>query len=238
MTQYVYDFAEGDKDQQGPARRQGREPRRDDPARAAGAARLHHHDRGVPARTCAAGHEPAELRVQVTMALRRLEDQVGRRLGDRHDPLLVSVRSGAKFSMPGMMETVLNVGLNDCFGAAGWPRRRATSGSRGTPTAGWCRCSARPCWTSTATLFADALDAGEGGQGRRRPTSTWTPATCKTLVERFKEIVVEHAGREFPQDPREQLDLAIAGGLRLVEHRPRARCTAGASGSPTTSAPP
>ena len=47
------------------------------------------------------------------MALRRLEDEVGRRLGDAVDPLLVSVRSGAKFSMPGMMETVLNVGLND-----------------------------------------------------------------------------------------------------------------------------
>ena len=61
----------------------------------------------------AAGKEPAELRVQVTQALRQLEDQLGRRLGDRHDPLLVSVRSGAKFSMPGMMETVLNIGLND-----------------------------------------------------------------------------------------------------------------------------
>ena len=47
------------------------------------------------------------------MALRRLEDEVGRRLGDSVDPLLVSVRSGAKYSMPGMMETVLNVGLND-----------------------------------------------------------------------------------------------------------------------------
>ena len=56
---------------------------------------------------------PPELRVQVTMALRRLEDSLGRLLGDTNDPLLVSVRSGAKFSMPGMMETVLNVGLND-----------------------------------------------------------------------------------------------------------------------------
>ncbi len=59
------------------------------------------------------GEEPQSLRVQVTMALRRLEDQLGRRLGDVQDPLLVSVRSGAKYSMPGMMETVLNVGLND-----------------------------------------------------------------------------------------------------------------------------
>ena len=61
----------------------------------------------------ALGNEPGELHVQVTMALRHLEDKVGRRLGGRRDPLLVSVRSGAKFSMPGMMETVLNIGLND-----------------------------------------------------------------------------------------------------------------------------
>ena len=53
------------------------------------------------------------MRVQVTTALRQLEDAIGRRLGDRHDPLLVSVRSGAKFSLPGMMETVLNSGLSD-----------------------------------------------------------------------------------------------------------------------------
>jgi len=59
------------------------------------------------------GEEPQTLRVQVTMALRRLEDQLGRRLGDLVDPLLVSVRSGAKFSMPGMMDTVLNIGLSD-----------------------------------------------------------------------------------------------------------------------------
>ncbi len=59
------------------------------------------------------GRLPDELRVQVTMAVRHLEDAVGRRLGDSVDPLLVSARSGARFSMPGMMETVLNVGLND-----------------------------------------------------------------------------------------------------------------------------
>jgi phosphoenolpyruvate synthase/pyruvate phosphate dikinase len=51
------------------------------------------------------------LLVQVTMALLQLEDNIGRRLGDRHDPLLVSVRTGAKFCMPGIMETVLNIGL-------------------------------------------------------------------------------------------------------------------------------
>ena len=112
MTKYVYDFTEGDKDQKDLLGGKG--------ANLAEMTKL-----GLPVppgftittEACreylAQGSEPGELRVQVTMALRQLEDNVGRRLGDRHDPLLVSVRSGAKFSMPGMMETVLNIGLND-----------------------------------------------------------------------------------------------------------------------------
>ncbi|MEK9737928.1 MAG: PEP/pyruvate-binding domain-containing protein, partial [Candidatus Nanopelagicales bacterium] len=59
------------------------------------------------------GEEPTELGEQITMSLERLQQSMGRRLGDPADPLLVSVRSGARFSMPGMMETVLNIGLND-----------------------------------------------------------------------------------------------------------------------------
>src|SRR5699024_8127264 len=59
------------------------------------------------------GALPPRLRVEVTTALRAIEDQMHRQLGDFHDPLLVSVRSGAQHSMPGMMDTVLNVGLND-----------------------------------------------------------------------------------------------------------------------------
>ena len=59
------------------------------------------------------GREPAELAEQVSVQLDRLEERMGRRLGDPDDPLLVSVRSGARYSMPGMMETVLNIGLND-----------------------------------------------------------------------------------------------------------------------------
>ena len=61
----------------------------------------------------AAGEAPETLDVEVTAHLREVEQAMGRRLGDPSDPRLVSVRSGAKFSMPGMMETVLNIGLND-----------------------------------------------------------------------------------------------------------------------------
>ena len=59
------------------------------------------------------GAQPIELKQQIDAALADLENSMGKKLGDGLDPLLVSVRSGAKFSMPGMMETVLNIGLND-----------------------------------------------------------------------------------------------------------------------------
>src|SRR6186997_2430455 len=112
MTKYVFDFTEGDKDQKDLLGGKG--------ANLAEMTKL-----GLPVppgftittEACreylSRGSEPGELRVQVTMALRQLEDNIGRKLGDPSDPLLVSVRSGAAFSMPGMMETVLNVGLTD-----------------------------------------------------------------------------------------------------------------------------
>ena len=149
MTQYVYDFTEGNKDQKDLLGGKG--------ANLAEMTRL-----GLPVppgftittEACreylALGTEPGELRVQVTMALRHLEDGVGRRLGDRHDPLLVSVRSGRE---------VLDA-RHDGNGAQHRPERRerqgsgggvaATSGSPGTPTAGCCRCTARPFSTCPA----------------------------------------------------------------------------------------
>jgi pyruvate,orthophosphate dikinase len=112
MQKYVYEFTEGGKDQKDLLGGKG--------ANLAEMTRL-----GLPVppgftvtteacrRYLADGASPPALRVQVTRALRALEDKVERMLGDPEDPLLVSVRSGAKFSMPGMMETVLNIGLND-----------------------------------------------------------------------------------------------------------------------------
>ena len=84
---------------------------------------------------------PDGLDEQVADGLARLEERAGRRLGDPQDPLLVSVRSGARESMPGMLDTVLNLGLND-ESVEGSPRPRAIRGSRGTPTGASCRCSA------------------------------------------------------------------------------------------------
>ncbi|GAA5121779.1 pyruvate, phosphate dikinase [Pseudonocardia adelaidensis] len=155
----------------------------------------------------AQGEEPQSLRVQVTMALRRLEDQLGRRLGDVQDPLLVSVRSGAKFSMPGMMETVLNVGLNDysvkgLADAAGDERFAWDSYRRLIQMFG------RTVLGMPGALFEDALEAAKRRTGAR--TDVELPAEELTaLVESFKQVVAAHTGREFPQDPREQLDMAM-----------------------------
>ena len=152
------------------------------------------------------GRLPDQLRVQVTMAVRSLEDAVGRRLGDSVDPLLVSVRSGARFSMPGMMETVLNVGLND-FSVPGLVK---ASGDE------------RFVWDSYRRLiqmfgktvlgvdgeaFAHALDRAKEAKGVQDDLGL-DAADLQEVVEQFKQLVLEHTGRPFPQDPREQLDLA------------------------------
>ena len=112
MIQYVHMFSEGDRDQKDLLGGKG--------ANLAEMVKL-----GLPVppgftittEACRAylseGRVPPEVRVEVTQRLRDVEDLIGRTLGDSEEPLLLSVRSGAKFSMPGMMETVLNVGLND-----------------------------------------------------------------------------------------------------------------------------
>ena len=112
MTQYVYGFSEGSKDQK-------------DLLGGKGANLAEMTNLGLPVppgftittEACRAyleqGDEPAELAAQVATHLAALEATMGKTLGQADDPLLVSVRSGAKFSMPGMMETVLNIGLND-----------------------------------------------------------------------------------------------------------------------------
>ncbi len=150
---------------------------------------------------------PPELRVEVTKAVRQLEDAIGRTLGDFHDPLLVSVRSGAKFSMPGMMETVLNVGLNDgsvqgLVEFSGDERFAWDSYRRLIQMFG------KTVLDIDGDLFSDALDAKKAACGVTADTGL-TAADLKELVEEFKQIVLRESGAEFPQHPREQLDMAI-----------------------------
>jgi len=156
--------------------------------------------------------EPPELAEQIEKHLTQMETALGRGLGQPADPLLVSVRSGAKFSMPGMMETVLNVGLNDdsVQGLAEQSR------------------DARFAWDSYRRLvqmfgktvlgidgahFESRLDAAKAKRGSTNDLSL-DADDLRTLVAEYKAVVREATGRDFPQDPREQLSMAVLAVFR------------------------
>ncbi|MGW4045791.1 pyruvate, phosphate dikinase [Streptomyces sp. NPDC004721] len=153
------------------------------------------------------GEEPAALRDEVSAHLDALEQKMGKKLGQPDDPLLVSVRSGAKFSMPGMMDTVLNIGLSDksVQGLAkqagddrfAWDSYRRLIQMFGKTVLG-----------VEGELFEDALDKAKETKKVTVDTEL-EAADLKKLVTTFKKIVKKEAGRDFPQDPREQMDLAI-----------------------------
>ena len=141
------------------------------------------------------------------------------------DPLLVSVRSGARESMPGMLDTVLNLGLERRRRWRGSRARPATSASPGTPTGASCRCSGTSAAASPGERFEDGDQGAQGGGRReaRHRARRWT--TCRALAATFKELYREQTGEDFPQDPREQLRQAIRAvfdswmGERAVEYR-------------------
>ncbi|MFC9506915.1 pyruvate, phosphate dikinase [Streptomyces sp. NPDC057002] len=153
------------------------------------------------------GEEPAALRDEVSAHLDALEARMGKKLGQADDPLLVSVRSGAKFSMPGMMDTVLNIGLSDksVQGLAkqagddrfAWDSYRRLIQMFGKTVLG-----------VDGELFEDALEAAKAAKKVTVDTEL-EAADLKKLVTKFKKIVKAEAGRDFPQSPREQMDLAI-----------------------------
>ncbi|WP_262063665.1 pyruvate, phosphate dikinase [Streptomyces sp. STR69] len=153
------------------------------------------------------GEEPAALRDEVSAHLDALESTMDKKLGQADNPLLVSVRSGAKFSMPGMMDTVLNIGLSDksVQGLAkqagderfAWDSYRRLIQMFGKTVLG-----------VDGDLFEEALDKAKETKKVTVDTEL-DAADLKKLVTRFKRIVKTEAGRDFPQDPREQMDLAI-----------------------------
>ncbi|MFB4315451.1 pyruvate, phosphate dikinase [Actinomadura sp. 21ATH] len=153
------------------------------------------------------GSFPEGLGAEVNAHLAALEERMGKRLGDPGDPLLVSVRSGAKFSMPGMMETVLNIGLNDesVHGLA------AQSGDERFAWDSYRRLIqmfGKTVLDIEGDLFEDAIEAAKEAKGTK-DDGDLDAADFRALVDRFKGIVRDRAGRDFPTDPREQMDLAI-----------------------------
>ena len=211
MVKYVYDFSEGDKSMKDLLGGKG--------ANLAEMTKL-----GLPVppgftittEACRAylkeSTVPESLATEVTRALRGVEDQMGRHLGDPSDPLLVSVRSGAKFSMPGMMETVLNIGLNDesVLGLA------AVSGNERFAWDSYRRLIqmfGKTVLDIDGDLFSDALDALKADRGVKGDTEL-TAEDLKGLVDTFKGIVKEQTGNDFPQDPRTQMDMGIEAVFR------------------------
>ena len=206
MTTYVFDFAKGNKDQK-------------DLLGGKGANLAEMTNLGLPVppgftittEACKAyleaGDVPEGLADEVTKHLADVEKAMGRSLGDAEDPLLVSVRSGAKFSMPGMMETVLNVGLNDesvkgLATQSGDERFAMDSYRRLLQMFG------ATVLHIESDLFSSALDEAKKGAGTENDLDLGVDELTQ-LVGTYKGLIKEHAGRDFPQAPREQLDLAM-----------------------------
>ena len=205
-TKYVYAFAEGNKDLK-------------DLLGGKGANLAEMTNIGLPVppgftittEACraylASGVQPPELTAQVDRHLDALQAAMGKRLGDPEDPLLVSVRSGSKFSMPGMMETVLDVGLNDSsvHGLAriadddrfAWDSYRRLVQMFG-----------KTVLRIDGAHFDDVFDAAKRARGTSDDLGL-DAADLRSVVGAFQAVVRERAGREFPQDPREQLDMTI-----------------------------
>src|SRR5688500_15184391 len=209
MTKYVYDFSEGNKDMKDLLGGKG-----------ANLAEMTNMDLPVPpgftisTEACLVfleqGGAPPDMLQEVDEHLATLEQAMGRPLGDPDDPLLVSVRSGAKFSMPGMMDTVLNLGLND----------RSVEGLA-KQSDGDVR-FAKDAYRRFIQMFGkivmdvpgEAFEAALGrAKERKGPAAQDTDLDADeltALIEEFRGLYRTHTGEEFPQDPKEQLRLAIA----------------------------
>jgi pyruvate,orthophosphate dikinase len=151
---------------------------------------------------------PPELADEVDHHLDLLQQKMGKKLGQADDPLLVSVRSGAAVSMPGMMETVLNVGLND-------DSVDGLAHQSGNPRFAWdayrrlIQMFGKTVLGMDGEVFEDAIEAAKQRKGTKNDLDL-DADDLRALVDNFKAAVQEHTSREFPQDPREQMDLAIA----------------------------
>ena len=161
-----------------------------------------------------------EIQDQIFAALKTLEEIQGKKFGDNSDPLLVSVRSGARASMPGMMDTILNLGLNDIavegFAAkTGNPRFAYDSYRR------FIQMYSDVVMEVPKSYFEKIIDELKAEKGVHFDTEL-TTEDLKELVKRFKEVYKENMnGEEFPQDPSEQLMGAVKAVFRSWDN-PRA----------------
>lgn len=169
------------------------------------------------------GNMPSGLLEEVRSRLKKLEELTGKRFNDPESPLLVSVRSGAPYSMPGMMDTILNLGMNDRIVES---LARLTGDKRFAYDAyrRFIQMFSRIAMGVKGELFEQALERTRHRLGVKHDFEI--PASeLEKLVQEFKEIVKRETGREFPQDPWEQLTMAIEAVFkswnnpRAIEYR-------------------
>ncbi|MFJ2031098.1 pyruvate, phosphate dikinase [Streptosporangium sp. NPDC087985] len=204
MPKYVYDFTEGNKDLK-------------DLLGGKGANLAEMTNLGLPVppgftittdacrRFLEDGALPEGLEEEISGHLAALEGRMGRRLGQADDPLLVSVRSGSKFSMPGMMETVLNIGLNDesvhgLAKQAGGNERFAWDSYRRL-----IQMFGKTVQHIDGALFDNALEELKNG----RDDLDLEADDFQRLVETYKDIVRTQTGQDFPADPHRQMSMAV-----------------------------
>ncbi len=165
------------------------------------------------------GKFPAGMWTQVEKNLAKLEKAMGLRFGDRNAPLLVSVRSGARVSMPGMMDTVLNLGLND-QAVEGLARRSQDPRFAYDSYRRFIQMFSNVVLDISIKYFEEILEKRKRERGVELDTEL-TTADLQEVVRRYKALVRERRGREFPQDPRQQLRQAV-GAVFGSWNNPRA----------------
>src|SRR5256712_2732808 len=149
---------------------------------------------------------PASIEKEIAENVKKLEKAAGATLGSTDNPLLVSVRSGAKFSMPGMMDTILNLGLND-KAVEGLKTRTQNGRFAFDSYRRFIQMFGNVVLEIPKDAFEHELEAEKKSAGAKLDTDLDEKALCD-VVERYKKIVKKKSGRDFPQDPNEQLKMA------------------------------
>jgi pyruvate,orthophosphate dikinase len=163
---------------------------------------------------------PAGIEREIDLGLRRLEREAGAQLGAADNPLLVSVRSGAKFSMPGMMDTILNLGLND-DSAEGLKRRTSNGRFAYDSYRRFIQMFGSVVLEIPKSAFEHEFQAVKAARGVTLDTAL-DETTLREVVDRYKAVVQKRTGRGFPQNPRQQLTMARDAVFRSWMN-PRAR---------------